>query len=72
MQQILLEENVKNLKISEELRHFLLTNNIESFRKLTNYSGIDIMQMEGFSYRLLYEILDFLNHIDCLSLLKEK
>ncbi|MBQ4818861.1 hypothetical protein [Aquimarina sp. MMG016] len=72
MQHSALKILVKALDIPDELRTFLNTNNIDNLESVIIYKIHEIMSMEGFSYRILYQLLDVLNSYDCLDLLEER
>ncbi|MBL0685327.1 hypothetical protein [Aquimarina mytili] len=46
--------------------------NIHTLEKLLEIKGSELLEMDGFSYRMLQQLLAFLHDHNCLHLFKEK
>ncbi|MBL0683584.1 hypothetical protein [Aquimarina mytili] len=46
--------------------------NIHTLEKLLEIKGSELLEMDGFSYRMLQQLLAFLYDHNCLHLFKEK
>ncbi|OED35740.1 hypothetical protein AB832_06170 [Flavobacteriaceae bacterium (ex Bugula neritina AB1)] len=67
----ILKVSIEVLELSEELRAFMVKNGFQTLEMILHYSGKELLEMEGFSYRMLKEFLGILHRHDCLNLFKD-
>ncbi len=72
MQPLILKNSIENLDLSKEIKTFMQKHNIHTLEKLLEIKGSELLEMDGFSYRMLQQLLAFLHDHNCLHLFKEK
>ena len=72
MQPLILSKSVEDLDICEDIKIFMKKHHIPTLSKLLELKGYELLNIEGFSYRMLQSLLAFLYQHDCLHLFKEE
>ncbi len=72
MHSSILEIAILKSELSQEIKQFAEMHHIQTLDQLLQIKGSELVNMKGFSYRMLQSLLDYLNDQNALHLFKEQ
>lgn len=71
MQPSILKKNFTELEIPEELKLFMKENSFSTLEAMLKYTAKELMNMKGFSFRMVYQLMEILHQHELMDALKE-
>lgn len=68
LQPLFLKTPIEKLKIAPEVKEFMKKHEFTNLQELLKLKGKELLEMDGYSYRMLQELLSFLNEHNSLDL----
>lgn len=61
----------EDLPVIEELKDFMKSNGFKNLKDMLEFSGEDLLKMDGFGYRCLVDYMNLLEKHECLGWFQE-